>query len=202
MAHSTLDIHTPAATRTHRAAVLVFCILLPALLTGCAKASVADLVPDGPPLTVPEPPPREIAPVEVVAEAPPPPPPAPAVPEPAATAPRTPPRQPARTEPKTETPAPVAAQPAPPAPEPREIRAVPSAAAAAEEKKIRELMSRAAQDLNRVDYRKLSPEGKSQYDQSKRFNEQAEQALKEKNIVYAMTLADKAATLAAELLGR
>ena len=48
----------------------------------------------------------------------------------------------------------------------------------------------------------MSKEGQSQYDQSKRFSDQAEQALKEKNFLYAMTLADKAATLAAELAGR
>jgi hypothetical protein len=204
MAHSQLEILSAAATRWRWAAVLAFCILLPALLSGCAKAKAADLVPDGPPLAVPEPPPREIAPVEVVVEAPPPPPPAPAAPEPVATAPSKPTRQPARPEPKTETPAPVAAQPptTPPAAEGREIRAGPSAAAAAEEKKVRDLMGQATRDLNRVDYRKLSAEGKSQYDQSKRFAEQADQAIKEKNFVYAMTLADKAATLAAELLGR
>ena len=98
-------------------------------------------------------------------------------------------------------PAPVTT-PAPPAPEPREVRAVPSAASAAEERKVRDVMARATRDLSRVDYQKLSVEGKSQYDQSKRFSEQADQAIKDRNYVYAMTLADKAATLAAELAGR
>ena len=171
----------------------------------CAKADAADLVPDGPPLAMPAPPPRVITPVEEIAATP------PAIPDPA---PRTPPRQPPRPEPRTETPPPpVAAQPpAPPAaapattpvvtPEPVEVRAVPAAAAAAEERKVRDVMARASRDLNRVDYRRLSAEGRSQYDQSKRFSEQADQALKERNFVYAMTLADKAATLAAELAGR
>jgi hypothetical protein len=59
---------------------------------------------------------------------------------------------------------------------------------------------RAARDLSRVDYQKLSTEGRSQYDQSKRFSEQAEQALKVGNTVFAATLADKAAVVAAELL--
>ncbi len=67
---------------------------------------------------------------------------------------------------------------------------------------MRDVMARASRDLGRVDYGRLSREGKAQYDQSKRFSEQAEQALKEKNFVYAMTLADKAAMLAAELAAR
>ncbi|MGH2400786.1 MAG: dihydrolipoamide succinyltransferase, partial [bacterium] len=58
-----------------------------ALLAGaCAKARAAT-VPDGPPLQVPEPPPRVLAPVEEATVATP----APA-PEPPAAAPRTPPR--------------------------------------------------------------------------------------------------------------
>ena len=51
-----------------------------------------------------------------------------------------------------------------------------------------------------MDYRRLSKEGQSQYDQSKRFSEQALEALKEKRFDYALTLAEKAATLAAELV--
>jgi hypothetical protein len=67
---------------------------------------------------------------------------------------------------------------------------------------VRDLLARAARDINQVDYSRLSAEGKSQYEQSKRFSIQAEQALRERNLIFAATLADKAATLAAELLGR
>jgi hypothetical protein len=84
---------------------------------------------------------------------------------------------------------------------PREVRVVPSASPA-EEKKVRDVTERATRDLNRVDYQKLSVAGKAQYDQSKRFAVESEQAIKERNYVYAMTLADKAAMLAAELAGR
>jgi hypothetical protein len=77
-----------------------------------------------------------------------------------------------------------------------------SAADTAEERKIRDRLNRAANALNRVDYRRLSTDGRAQYEQSKRFSEQAEQAIKDRNYVFATTLADKAATLAAELLGR
>lgn len=196
-AHSTM--RPLVAGRCCRLALLAFCVVTVAFTTACARAR-AQTVPDGPPLAVPAPPPRVITPVEEVIVAAPP----PAAPEPTAAAPRTPPRQPARPEPRPETP-PVTAAPPPAAPaapvEPREVRAVPSASAAVEEKKVRDVMFRASRDLNRVDYRKLSAEGQSQYNQSKRFSEQAEQALKEKNFVYAMTLAEKAATLAVELAG-
>jgi hypothetical protein len=174
---------------------------LAASAAGCATARAADLVPDGPPLATPAPPPREIAPVEERAAVEAPPAAAPVETEPAEAA--TPARTPARQEPRAAETPPVAAQPAPEAePPPRELRGVTSAAAAAEEQKVRDLMARATRDLNRVDYQRLTAEGKSQYDQSKSFSQQAEQALKERNIAYAMTAADKAATLAAGLAGR
>ena len=182
------------------ALLFAFGMLTVALSTSCAKASAADLVPDGPPLATPAPPPREIVPVEEVASAPPAETPAPA-PAPAAAAAGPPSRPSAPPEPP---PAPAAVPPpaTPAARETREVRAVPSAAAADEERKVRALMTRAAGDLKRVNYQRLTAEGQAQYDQSKRFSEQAEEALKERNFVYAMTLADKAATIAAELAGR
>jgi hypothetical protein len=64
------------------------------------------------------------------------------------------------------------------------------------------MLTRASRDLSRVDYSRLSSDSRAQYEQSKRFSEQAEQALKERNLIFAATLADKAATLAAELLGK
>ena len=166
---------------------------------GCAKAAAAS-APDGPPLQVPVPPEHVLLPVELPdATA--------AVPEPEITIPPpAPPRTPAaRPAPKPQpTPpaaAPVAAQPAPPAapPESRELRA-PAPAGGVDERGVRELLSRATRDLNRVDYNRLSAERRDQYEQSKRFGAQAEEALKERNLIFAATLADKAATLAAELL--
>ena len=164
--------------------------------TGCAKAKAAS-VPDGPPLSVPQPPERVLAPVEA------PPPvavaaPAPEPPPAAAPVPRTPPR-PAPRE------AEIRPQPAPPpatqAEGTRDLR--PAAANnAATERAVRDVLVRANRDLARIDYGKLSTDGRAQYEQSKRFSQQAEQALKERNLVFASTLADKAATLAAELLGR
>jgi hypothetical protein len=56
--------------------------------------------------------------------------------------------------------------------------------------------------LGRVDYGKLNADARAQYEQSKRFTEQAQQALKDRNFVFASTLADKAAALAAGLAPR
>jgi type IV secretory pathway VirB10-like protein len=172
-----------------------------ALASGCAKAQ-AKSAPAGPPLDVPAPPPRVLAPVEepVIALEP-----TPELP-PAAAPPRTPPpRPPARRaeEPRPEQPSPAAAvpEPTPPA-ETRELRPASPARDAAAEKGVRSTLARAARNLGRVDYGKLSTDARAQYDQSKRFTQQAEQALKDRNFVFAATLADKAATLAAELIGR
>jgi type IV secretory pathway VirB10-like protein len=168
----------------------------------CAKAQ-AKSAPQGPPLDVPAPPARVLAPVEepAIAAAPP----AEAAP-PAAAAPRTPPRPPARrAEPETPPPATTATtgQPAPvPATEPRELRPASPGADAAAERQTRDALARAARDLGRVDYGRLNADARAPYDQSKRFMEQAQQALRDRNFVFGATLADKAAALAAELVTR
>jgi hypothetical protein len=168
-------------------------------LSGCAKARAAT-VPEGPPLQVPAPPERVLAPVEepaVAAAAP--------VPETPAVAPPVRPARPPAAEARPAPPPSAAAPPAPPAAAPpaapRDLRA-PSPANVATERSVRDLLARAARDINQVDYSRLSAEGRTQYEQSKRFSIQAEQALRERNLIFAATLADKAATLAAELLGR
>jgi hypothetical protein len=191
-----------------RAWMLFVCLVQAALFAGaCAKARAA-AAPDGPPLEMPDAPPRVLAPVD------PPPPVVVTVPEtPPVVEQRPPARPPARrangnpseadARPEPPPPAPVAAQP-PPGPVPtetRELRAAPSSSAVDAERGVRELLTRATRDLNRVDYGKLSADGRTQYEQSKRFSQQAEQALRDRNFVFATTLADKAATLATELLG-
>ncbi len=165
---------------------------------GCATARAAT-VPDGPPLQMPDPPERVLAPVEepLMAATPAP------EPEPpvAAAAPRTPPARPA-PEPKPQpTTAPVVAAPPRAPTETRELRPA-SPTSAATERSVRDMLARATRDLGRVNYGRLSADGRAQYEQSKRFSSQAEQALRERNLVFATTLADKAATLAAELLPR
>ena len=170
-------------------------VLLLTASAGCARARAAS-VPNGPPLQVPEPPPRVLAPVDeaVVAT-----PAAAEVPPPEATSRGAP----ATAETRPQPSAPASAPPPPPAPaapaETRELRAARGSANAATERGVRDLLARAARDLGRIDYRRLSAEEKATYDQSRRFSQQALQALKERNVAFAETLADKAATLAAEL---
>jgi outer membrane biosynthesis protein TonB len=167
----------------------------------CAKTKPV-VVADGPALAMPLPPSRVFAPVEepIPAQAPPPEvaeaePPKPA-PRPPAIPRRSPTAEASKPDPE---PPPVAAAPAP---EPaRELRAAPSAADATAERQVKDLLARASRDLNRVNYQRLSNEGRSQYDQAKRFAQQAEEALKERNFVFASTLADKAAMLASQLGG-
>ena len=172
--------------------VLGFGILV-AAGAGCAKARAAS-VPDGPPLSMPAPPERILVPVEppVPAAAQPEPEPEPA--PPTAAVPRTPPKPVAAPKPQ---PAPQPAAQAPPV-DTRELTT--AATSEATERNVRDTLARAARDLGRVNYKTLSADGRAQYDLSKRFSAQAQSALRERNFVFAATLADKAATLAAELL--
>lgn len=196
--------------RPVRRAVLCVCCLVSLALTaaGCAKAKAAS-VQDGPPLAVPAAPPRVLAPVDgPVAEAPPPP--EQPAPEPAGTGrqPTARPAQPARRNPPTATaPAPApepppesVSQSPPVTDQPAAPRAVPTPADAAAERGVRDKLRKAASDLNGVNYQRLSTEGKAQYDQSKRFIDSAETELQKRNYSLAVTMADKAAELATQLL--
>jgi hypothetical protein len=195
---------TRTMTRLRSALAVAAVALACVQAASCAKARAAT-VPDGPPLAMTAPPPRVLAPVEQPLAA------TPAVAEvPAATAPPaprapTPPpvRRAASPPPESERPDPPEPLPTtpPPADPGRELRAAPSAADAAAERQVRDLLARAARSLGRVDYRRLSTEGRSQYEQSKRFSDQAEDALRDRNLPFAATLADKAFTLAAQLGG-
>ena len=65
---------------------------------------------------------------------------------------------------------------------------------------IRSLMDRADRDLKRVNAGALNNDGRTQLEMARRFLQQAEEALKVRNIVFAGRLADKAATMAAILV--
>jgi len=69
------------------------------------------------------------------------------------------------------------------------------------ERRVRILIAQAQNDLNRVNYQALNVDARNQYDTAKRFATQAEEALRARNLVFASNLADKAAALAAQLLG-
>ena len=53
-----------------------------------------------------------------------------------------------------------------------------------------------------MDYVALSADAKVQYDTAKRFMVLSDQAIKDRNFVFARTLADKAAVIAAVLSSR
>src|SRR5262249_49854406 len=82
------------------------------------------------------------------------------------------------------------------------LQTIPAGAEVEVERAIRQQLNRAGSDLNRVDYRALNTEARTQYDTAKGLVRQAEDALKVKNLVFARSLADKAAALAAQLAGK
>ena len=162
--------------------------------SACASAQ-ARSEPGGPALAPPVPPPHAIVPVEIVEE--------PAAP-PAVSSPAPAPvgRSPRRSLPKPERPpekpdpAAVPAQPVAPAPPPP-LQITANVKEVSET--IRKRMDTASGVLDRIDYPGLSAERKAQFDSARRFIEQADEALKVMNLVFAEQLADKAATLAAAL---
>ena len=168
-------------------------VVATAVAGGCAKtqAQVATVEPP-PPLMVPAhptPPPPEEAPVP-------------------STPVRTRPQRPAAPRPdtRTEPPRPAEAEAKPENGQP----AAPAAPAPTLEMQpgdrgdagVRQQLSKAGSDLQRVDYAGLSNDLKAQYDTAKRFITLGEQALREQNVIFAATLADKAGAIATLLLRR
>jgi hypothetical protein len=182
---------------------LVVLVLVVWTLTGCSKPQAKpQLEPE--PLRVPSVPERVVAPVvlETADSAPEPEPP----PETTMPTRRATPRPRARTE--TAKPEPPASDTAPDAAPavaaaPAPLIRKPQAADPNEStRKIRDLIDRAGRDLARINYAVLKGETRQQYDQAKRFMEQAEEALRSKNFDIASYLADKAQTMARELVGQ
>lgn len=188
----------PAGGRGFALAVLTVLVSIGAATAGCGKLRAATQ-PDLPALDTPPPPPRVIEPVQVEV---------PATPANQGTEDQSPARQPPR-------PAPARTEPRP-APPPRADREPEREGAKAEESRpsrtlqtgdsgsvseraVRDELARASADLQRIDYRGLSPNLKEQYDVAKRFIQQSEEALKAGNLVYASTLAGKAAEIAGVL---
>jgi hypothetical protein len=184
---------------------LLSCCLAALSLTsaGCHRAH-AKTLPESPPLEVPAVPPREVEPIEVETPQP-----VPLPEEPARTPPprlrpstrETPrPEQP-KTEPtKTEQPPVEAPKPEEPAKPPAPLlQTTPPNTEGDLERGIRNTLTRAQTDLNRVDAARLTPDARVQYDTAKSFIRQAEQAVRTKNLLFAKSVADKAAVLAAQL---
>ena len=83
-----------------------------------------------------------------------------------------------------------------------ELRTPQTADGTEAEKTVRVTLERAKAVLNTVNFNPLSNERKKAYNDAKAFIQQAEDAVKEKNYVFAQSLATKAETLATELAGR
>ena len=121
---------------------------------------------------------------------------------------RTPPARPRPAPPPAESarPEPPAAAPIPRADEasksPTTLQTTPAGAEGELERAIRDSLARAAADLARIDYQKLNPDARSQYATAQRFSQQAEDAVRGRNLLFGKNLADKAASLAAQLAGR
>ena len=173
---------------------------------GCVRAAARSA--PATPLDVPQPPPRVVETAETETPLP-----GTLVDAPVAGAPSSRPRtvprvDPPKPDPPRPDPAPVTEVPPPaPAVEPQRtpattLQTTPPEREAALEREILDMLRRAAANLARVDYGRLSDDAKAQYDQSKRFATQAEEALRARNLPYAQNLADKASTLAAQLAGR
>jgi hypothetical protein len=176
------------------------------LAAGCVRPRPNIRVPAAP-LEVPPPPARVIVPPE----------PEPPPSEPAVEEPETSDNRPTRPRPqprgRTETAKPADAKQEPPAAEAARPSATPPvplgqlqpalpATPTEMGRQVNDQLAQAKKDLDRIDYRALSADAKSQYDTAKRFIEQAGQALKDKNLLFAAKLAEKAVGLASNLATR
>jgi hypothetical protein len=180
---------------------LVSAILAASLTAACATSQAKTRVADPPP-----PPPRVIAPFEADDDTVPP---SMLMPdEPARRSPPTrPPARPQQRETaRPEAPKPEAAKPEteakPPEttePPPAPVHRLQPANEAEQERSIQNRIAAAERDLSRTDYRKLTTDVKNQYDTAKRLVEQAKDALRSRNFVFADSLADKAEKIAASL---
>ena len=173
----------------------------------CARKVVA-AAPPPVPLVVPAVPPRIVGPVVVPDERP----------QPVAEAPATPPPRPvarpkpglavrppdATAETPVEDPQRARAEGAegstPTAPPLLRTRETANDAEAV--KKVRDTLSRAEQNLAKVNYRALSANGRQQADTARRFITQAGDALEKGSLTFALSLADKAEALSTSLGSR
>ena len=173
--------------------------------TGCAKKVLA-AAPAPVPLAVPSVPPRLVGPVVVpdekplpVAEAP-----AAAPPRPASRPPRIANRPPDAPVEPVEDPQRAraeGAESATPAGGPL-LRTRETANDVEAAKKVREVLQRAEQNLAKVNVRALTANGRAQADTARRMIIEASEALENRRLVFAMSLADKAESLSTSLANR
>jgi hypothetical protein len=176
-------------------------VVLAISASACVRAKAAT-VPVGPPLTMPEPPPRVLIPTEEE----------PLVSLPAGTSITTTPDIPPKPQPRTQKPEPsappatAAATPPPAAPaveNPRALALAPSAGEVAQdERRVREKVEKVQRDLKSIPTQRLSGQRQENYREAQRYLKQASDALSERNLVQANAAADKAAALVADMLPR
>ena len=185
-------------------------LLLLAASAGCASTQAKTAIAEAPALDPPLPPPRVIAPLETDET----------VSTPGSVESPSRPTPPVRPGPAPRPASPnaggsgrtEAAKPDPPKPEPDPVKppdpptteAAPMhrlqpANEAEQERLIREHLTAAESDLSQVHRDKLSAEVKEQFDLARRLITQARDALKTRNFVFADSLAEKAAAIAAAL---
>lgn len=169
-------------------------VLLTASLGACAAKAQVSAEVELPLLDPPPPPPRVVT---LYQEDPEPAPLAPVVePVPARPVGRPQPQVTRAEPPVTPEPAPEVVKPAPPS-----LTLSPTPGSESQTVvAIRDLMARATRDLARVNVGALNADGRAQVEAARRFLEQADEALKAGNVVFAGKLADKAATMAAVLV--
>jgi hypothetical protein len=178
--------------RLHPLAVV---LALVAAGTGCAARAQAT-VPEAP-LPEMDPPPAPPRMVAIYVE--------PGEPVPVEAPPAAEPLTPARPAPRPASPAPAPGPPAvaenpPPPPPPPALTLTPAPGSEAKtEASIRSLLAQVTRDLGRVNVPNLSADQRTVLDAARRFVQQAEDALKARNLLYAGKLADKAAAMAAVL---
>jgi len=183
---------------------LALAVVAAVLGMGCAKTRVK-AEPEPPPLEVPLPPSRVIPlpepdEAETVVSVP--------AEKPAATPARPRPKpgadQGAKDAKKPEgAPAEPPSSPQPAAPPATPLQTTSPAGESEMVRRVDTLLGQARTDLSRVRSAALAtPDGKEQQTTARQFIEQAEQAKTEKNYVLAVKLAEKAATLAADLAVR
>lgn len=185
--------------RTRRRWPAATLLVLSLVAGGCRRPPV-QTIPPMPNLDVPPPPPRTVEPADAQV-----PPPVPLVDVPARTVERPrvavpPPVRDPKPEPKAEPPA--ESKPAEDTRPATTLQTTPTDREAEVERRVRSVLQTATAALSRIDYRKLNPDVQLQYDTAKSFVRQAEEALVSKNLVFAQTMAEKAATLASQLAGR
>ncbi|MDR1989864.1 MAG: hypothetical protein LBQ09_06490 [Acidobacteriaceae bacterium] len=185
---------------------LAAALVVGALVASGACAHARVVAANAPPLETPEAPPRVVSvsdpavPVIVSlpeepepVRTPPPPPRVRPTPPRAADAPRPPATPDATVDPASpqEPPRPV-----------QTLQTTPTQQEQEMERQIRATLTRAASNLNTVNYQRLNADGRTQYETAKRFIDQADEAIRGRNLVFASNLAEKASALAAELAGR